>query len=105
MKLAQGSSSTDEITQTISETQNELDKAFKNDFNTHLALSSFFKFVNKINQLAASETLTKSISEVGLPFFEKLMYIFGLKIPKITDDEINEVNDLINHTCAPPSRT
>ena len=95
MKLAQGNSSAEEITQMISEIQNELDKAFENDFNTHLALSAFYKFVNKINQLAASETLTKSISHDALPFFEKLMYIFGLKIPKLTDEEIKEVNDLI----------
>ena len=95
MKLSFGNGPTEEITQTISDIQKELDNAFENDFNTHLALSAFFKFVNKINQLAASETLTKSISDVALPFFEKVMYIFGLKIPKITDEQIKEINDLI----------
>ncbi len=94
--LAQGEGSTDEIKIIISECQNELDKAFEDDFNTHLALSAFFKFVNEINKLAASETLTKSISDVAIPVFEKMMYIFGLKIPKITEEEINSTNELIN---------
>jgi cysteinyl-tRNA synthetase len=96
MNLAQGVSSTDEIKKIISECQNELDKALDGDFNTHLALSAFFKFVNEINQLAASETITKSISDVAIPFFEKTIYIFGLKIPKITEDEINSINEFIN---------
>ena len=94
--LAQGEGSNDEIKIIISECQNELDKAFEDDFNTHLALSAFFKFVNEINKLAASETLTKSISDVAIPVFEKMMYIFGLKIPKITEEEINSTNELIN---------
>ena len=96
MNLAQGDGSIDEIKKIISECQNEFDTAFGDDFNTHLALSSFFKFVNEINRLAASETITKSISDVAIPAFEKMMYVFGLKIPKITEEEINSINELIN---------
>ena len=95
MNLARGDGPTDEIKKIISECQNELDNALDNDFNTHLALSAFFKFVNEINQLAASETITKSISDSAIPAFEKMIYIFGLKIPKITEDEINSINELI----------
>jgi len=95
LNLAQGDSSTDDIKKIISECQNEFDNALEDDFNTHLALSAFFKFVNEINQLAASETITKSISDLAIPAFEKMITILGLKIPKITQVEIGSINEMI----------
>jgi len=95
MNLAQGDGSTDKIKKIISECQNEFDNALEDDFNTHLALSAFFKFVNEINQLAASETITKSISDFAIPAFEKMINVLGLKIPKITKEEIRSINEMI----------
>ncbi len=95
LNLAQGDGSTDEIKKIISECQNEFDNALDDDFNTHLALSAFFKFVNEINKLAASETITKSISDLAIPAFEKMITVLGLKIPKITKDEIDTINEMI----------
>ncbi len=95
LNLAQGDGSTDEIKKIISECQNEFDNALESDVNTHLALSAFFKFVNEINQLAASETLTKSISDLAIPTFEKMIIVLGLKIPKITKEEIGSINEMI----------
>ena len=96
MNLAKGNGPTDEIKKIIIECQNEFDNALDDDLNTHLALSAFFKFINEINQLAASETITKSISDLAIPIFEKMIYIIGLKIPKISDEEINTINGLIS---------
>lgn len=96
MNLAKGNGPTDEIKKIIIECQNEFDSALDDDLNTHLALSAFFKFINEINQLAASETITKSISDLVIPIFEKMIYIIGLKIPKISDEEIKTINELIN---------
>jgi len=95
MNLAQGDGSTDVIKKIISECQNEFDNALEDDFNTHLALSAFFKFVNEINQLAASETITKSISDLAFPALEKMINVLGLKIPKITKEEISSINEMI----------
>jgi len=95
MNLAQGDGSTDEIKKIISECVNEFENALEDDINTHLALSAFFKFVNEINQLAASETITKSISDLAIPTFEKMIAILGLKIPKITKEEIGSINEMI----------
>jgi len=95
MNLAQGDGSTDKIKKIISECQNEFDSALENDVNTHLALSAFFKFVNEINQLGALETITKSISVLAIPAFEKMISILGLKIPNITKEEIDELNEMI----------
>ena len=95
MVLAKGEGPTDEIEKLILECQNEFDSALNDDFNTHLALSAFFKLVKEINRFAASETLTKSIANLALNQFEKMIDVLGLKIPKITDDEINSINSLI----------
>ena len=95
MNLAQGDSSTDDIKKIISECQNEFDNALEDDFNTHLALSAFFKLVNEINKLAASETISKSISALAIPAFEKMISVLGLKIPKITKEEISSINEMI----------
>ncbi|KRT60726.1 MAG: cysteinyl-tRNA synthetase [Thaumarchaeota archaeon CSP1-1] len=71
MKLSIGNGDTTKIENIISESKKEFDSVLENDLNTHLALSAFFKFVNQINQLAASDSLTKSIADVALPHFEK----------------------------------
>ena len=93
--LAQGMGPTEEIKKIISECQNEFNSALNDDFNTHLALNAFFKLVKEINRMASAETLTKSIAEVAQRTFENFQNILGLVIPKISDDEINSINDLI----------
>lgn len=97
MKLSIGNSDTTKIENIISESKKEFDSALENDLNTHLALSAFFKFVNQINQLAASDSLTKSIADVSLLYFEKMVNIFGLILPKISEKEISIINDLIQN--------
>jgi cysteinyl-tRNA synthetase len=95
MILSIGNGDTVKIKNIISESQKEFESTLENDLNTHLALSEFFKFVNQINQLAASGTLTKSIADVALEHFEKMINILGLKLAKISEREISSINDLI----------
>ena len=95
MKLSIENGDTTKIENIISESKKEFDSALENDLNTHLALSAFFKFVNQINQLAASDSLTKSIADVALPHFEKMANILGLILPKISETEISSINKLI----------
>ena len=97
MKLSIGNGDTTKIENIISESKKEFESALENDLNTHLALSTFFKFVNQINQLAASDSLTKSIADVALPYFEKMANILGLILPKISEMEINSINELIQN--------
>lgn len=97
MKLSIGNEDTTKIENIISESKKEFDSALENDLNTHLALSAFFKFVNQINQLAASDSLTKSIADVSLPYFEKMANILGLILPKISEMEISSINELIQN--------
>ncbi len=95
LNLAHGEGPTDDIKKINSASQKEFDSALENDFNTHEALSAFFKFVNEVNKLVASDNLTESIAKLVLPQFEKMLNVLGLKIPKITKEEIDSINDLI----------
>ena len=95
MKLAQEEGPTKEIEKLIFECKSEFDSALDDDCNTHLALSAFFKFVKEINRIAASDSLTKSISKLALNRFEKMLDVLGLVIPKISNEEINSINGLI----------
>src|SRR3990167_11222939 len=93
--LAEGKSQSNTIEETVLQCSTEFDSALSNDFNTSLALTAFFKLVKEINRLASDELLSKSIAEKALPEFERMLSVLGLVIPKITNDEINSINELI----------
>ena len=93
--LAEGQGPTDDIQRIISETKKEFKAGLESDFNTPLALGSFYKLVKEVNRLAAAEMLTQSISEIVVPEFEKMVETLGLKIPRLTEEEKSAVNDLI----------
>jgi len=60
-----------------------------------LALTAFFKIIKEINRLAASEKLTKSISNLALPEFEKMLDILGLKISLASVEEKKAIDELL----------
>jgi len=81
----------------INKKVDEFDDALEKDFNTHLALNSFFELVKEINRLAAREELSKEhIEFLKLEFF-RMLYILGLKIHKISETEILEINNMIKN--------
>ena len=79
----------------VNNIKKEFDDALKSDFNTPLALGVFFKFIKELNNLAASESLTRIISNAVLPTIKMMLEVLGLKITEITDKEITVVEDLI----------
>ncbi|MGI0061631.1 MAG: cysteine--tRNA ligase, partial [Nitrosotalea sp.] len=85
----------DQIKNTIQESKTEFDNALDFDFNTPLALSAFFKLVKNINQLASSEKITKTISDMVFPTFQAMSSILGLQIVQVTDYEKNQISNLI----------
>ncbi|HSB82863.1 MAG TPA: cysteine--tRNA ligase [Nitrosarchaeum sp.] len=95
LTLAEGQGPTDEVQKIILEAKKDFDEGLESDFNTPLALSSFFKLVKEINRIAATEMLTQSIAKIVLPEFEKMLVVLGLQIPKITEEEKLAVNELI----------
>ncbi|EPA05398.1 cysteine--tRNA ligase [Candidatus Nitrosarchaeum limnium] len=85
-----------EIKSVIEKISKEFDSALESDLNTHLALSAFFKLVKEVNYLAAEEKLTTNDAKIIIPEFERMLKVLGLAIPKITLDEKQEINNLIN---------
>jgi cysteinyl-tRNA synthetase len=97
--LAENSSEIQEISnedrENIKKLKTEFDEALDSDFNTPMALSVFFRLVKNINQLASSEKLTRSKSDIVLPIFHEMLSILGLKIIEISESEKILISNLI----------
>ena len=74
---------------------NSIKDHLENDFNTPLALSEFMKFVSVLNEYATKEKISTKISNLILPFFKDIMYIFGLRISELPNIEIEKVNEMV----------
>ena len=85
------------ITEKIKKISLEFDKSLEDDLNTHLALSSFFQLVKETNRLAASEKLGKENSIIIMKEFERISKILGLNIPKMDQEEKEEIDSLISN--------
>lgn len=95
MIMSDGVGPTDEISSIVSECKNEFESALDSDFNTSLALNAFFKLVKGINRIAASESMTQSIANTALPEFEHMLDILGLQVQKITEQERQNITDML----------
>ena len=45
--------------------------------------------------MAADEKITQTTSNIILPEFERMMDVLGIRIMKVSDEEKNEINQLI----------
>lgn len=86
---------TQNVISTIELNKTEFDNALEDDLNTHLALSAFFNLVKETNRLASEEKLYKADANIIKKQFESMMYVLGLKIPEINNDEKQRIDDLI----------
>jgi cysteinyl-tRNA synthetase len=84
-----------DVTNIIEQAKNEFDNALESDFNTHLALSAFFKLVKETNRMSAESSLGKIDAGKIMPEIERMLNILGLNIPKISKEEKEEINALI----------
>ena len=85
------------ISEKIRNISTEFDKSLEDDLNTHLALSSFFELVKETNRLAASEKLGKENSIIIMKEFERISKVLGLNIPKMDQEEKEEIDSLISN--------
>ena len=81
---------------TVEEAKKEFTEALNSDFNTPFAINAFFKLVKSTNQIASSERLVSSISNIVLPVFNQMLDILGLKISQVTSEEKTRIMELIN---------
>ena len=65
------------------------------DLNTPIALSTFMKLINKVNELATKEKITDKISKDISPKINDLMNIFGFNIVSPEKEEIDKIQEMI----------
>ncbi len=94
-ELIHANSKNRKISPTIEKIGTEFDNAMEDNFNTHLALSAFFKLVKEVNRLAADEKLGKADALIIKTEFERMLEILGLTIPEMTEDEKQKIDNLI----------
>jgi cysteinyl-tRNA synthetase len=96
MLMAEGAGGPkDEASAMVSECAKEFDAALERDFNTPLAINSFFKLVKGINRIAASESMTRTIADLAMPEFERMLGVLGLEVQKVTSDEKQSITDML----------
>ena len=95
LRLAEGSNANSDADKLVNECKNEFDSALNNDFNTPLALTAYYKLIKEVNSLAAEEKITQNSAKMILPEFERMSDILGIYIMKVTDQEKNEINQMI----------
>jgi cysteinyl-tRNA synthetase len=77
------------------ESTREFQSAVEDNMNTTLALSVFMKFVTELNRYAASDKLSKPMAQLALEFFNNFMNVLGLQVIEATDEEKEEIEELI----------
>ena len=77
------------------ESTREFQSAVEDNMNTTLALSVFMKFVTELNRYAAADKLSKPMAQLALEFFNNFMNVLGLKVIEATDEEKEEIEELI----------
>jgi cysteinyl-tRNA synthetase len=88
-------SSSIDIKKIINSIHKEFDNALEDDFDTHTALFAFFRLVREINDMAAKESISKQMAQELMSEINRMLEILGLYIPKISDEEITTINQLI----------
>jgi len=95
LRLAEGTSDGTIAEKLVKEFREKFDSALNDDLDTPLALSVFYKLIRKVNSLAAEEKITQTSAEIILPEFERISDILGIQIMKVTDEEKNEISQMI----------
>ncbi|MGE5706595.1 MAG: cysteine--tRNA ligase, partial [Nitrososphaerales archaeon] len=77
-------------------TIHSIENCLDDNLNTSKALGEFMKFVSEINNSASKETITRNVSDIILPVFNKIMYVFGLKIFEPSEDDVKKIDEMIS---------
>ena len=95
LRLADLDGDSNTVDKLVNECKNEFDSALNNDFNTPLALTTYYKLIREVNSLAADEKITQNSAKMIMQEFERMSDILGIHIMKVTDEEKNEINQMI----------
>lgn len=96
MIMSEGAGPDAEANDLTSECRAEFDAAMDADFNTPAAVNAFFKMVRWVNRVAAAESMSSTVADAVLPEFERMLGILGLRVQKVTEQERQQITDMIN---------
>jgi cysteinyl-tRNA synthetase len=91
------SSNSEDMCKVCDKSMQAFEDAMSEDMNISLALTEFMKLVTKINQYASADKLTRKISDIVLPYFNKIMSILGLAIVEVSNRERTEIEASVAH--------
>ena len=95
LRLAEAPSTNSTADKFVNGCKNEFDLALNNDFNTPLALTAYYKLIREVNILSEKEEITQNSAKIILQEFERMSDILGIQIVKVTDEEKNQINEMI----------
>ena len=95
LRLADGIDDKVTVEKLVNDCKNKFNSALNNDLNTSLALTIYYKLIREVNSLSAEEKLTVESAKIILPEFERMSDILGIKTLKVSDNEKNEINQMI----------
>ncbi len=77
-------------------THEEFENSLNNDLNFANALSSFSKFINKLNNVFSFIIGNQEMYTFSIDLLKKFMFILGLKISPVSQEEKNDIQKLID---------
>lgn len=83
----------EDLDNTLTQLKTEFSDALEDNLNTHLALSAFYRLVTFC--LSQENHVPKYASKKIIPVFDEMMEILGLKIPKISNEEKVQIQNLL----------
>lgn len=89
------SGSFDDATNLANDVIKEFSSAIDDDLNTPIALMVFSSFVRTINRYAADDKLSRNVAAAVKPAFDAMMFVFGLKIGEVSDQERRKIESLV----------
>ena len=78
------------------ESYNEFEKELENDLNFPIAMMTFYKFINNLNQtLSENDKLEVEFLESSFETLEKFLYVIGLEISSLDNEKCAEIEKWI----------
>ena len=95
LRLATGSGTNSTADEFVNGCKSKFDVVLNDDLNTREALAEYYKLIKGVNVLSEEEGITQNSAKMILEEFERMSDILGIKIHKVSDEEKNEINEMI----------
>ena len=96
LRLATGPGTNSTADEFVNGCKSKFDVVLNDDLNTREALDEYYKLIKGVNVLSEEEEgITQNSAKMILEEFERMSDILGIHIIKVTDEEKNEINEML----------